>query len=193
MSGAVCSNAITPRYFASIGADFPAVAEYEVPAFLADAAYVAADGTRSFDGAAETTVYAIWIGTNDLGVNAFLTDSQVAGKTIEDYLDCVYDELEKVYANGGRYFVVMNAAPLNLTPLYGVPGKGGVGDNQYWTDKEAMVNSTEVSGRMLETVATVNAIYEYRTPVEVLVKKRFAGAHFAVYNVHGLVSWRALS
>nr|POE54425.1 acetylesterase [Quercus suber] len=184
VSGAVCSNDITPRFLASIDADFPAIAQYELPAFIADSAYVTANGTRFFDGLPQSTVYSMWIGTNDLGVGALLTDSQVPGKTIADYLDCVYDELEKVYLTGAKYFVLFNIAPLNLAPLYGLPGEGGVGNNPYWPLKEEMANLTEVNGRMLETVATVNQVYEYRTAVEVLLKSRFAGAKFAVFNVH---------
>nr|POF00943.1 acetylesterase [Quercus suber] len=188
VSGAVCSNEITPRFLATINADFPAVAQYEVPAFIADSSYVTPNGTKFFVGQPESTVYTMWIGTNDLGVGAFLTDDQVPGTTIADYLDCVYDELEKVYQTGARYFVLFNIAPLNLAPLYGLPGQGGVGDNEYWPMKEETVDLTEVSGRMLETVATVNQVYEYRTPVEVVVERRFAGAKFAVFNVHDLVS-----
>ena len=59
----------------------------------------------------------MWIGTNDLGVYAFLTDSQVPNKTIVDYIECVFQALDQVYANGGRFFVLQNIAPLQLTPL----------------------------------------------------------------------------
>jgi phospholipase/lecithinase/hemolysin len=39
VSGAVCSNEITPRFFSAINADFPDLDGYEVPAFLADKTY----------------------------------------------------------------------------------------------------------------------------------------------------------
>ena len=41
---------------------------------------------------------------------------------------------------------------------------------------------------MMEYVALVNSIYEYRTPFAVELAKRYPGASFAVYDVHGLVS-----
>lgn len=39
---------------------------------------------------------------------------------------------------------------------------------------------------MLETVVTVNAIYDYRTPFAVEINKRFPDSHFAVMNMYGL-------
>ncbi|KAK4554585.1 hypothetical protein LTR86_008440 [Recurvomyces mirabilis] len=182
VSGAVCSNEITPRYFSAINAPFPDIAGYEVPAYLNDSAYVYPNGTKFMDDPADATVYAIWIGTNDLGYSALIQDEQVAGTNITTYVDCVYDQLDRVYANGGRYFVILNVAPLNLAPEYGILGQGGVGPNQYWPDKSG--NISEISGRMLESVVTVNSLYKYRTPYEVELAKRYAGASFAVYNVH---------
>lgn len=187
VSGAVCSNEITPRWFSAINAPFPDIAGYELPAYLADSAYVYPNGTKFMDDPADGTVYAIWIGTNDLGYAAFIQDEQVAGTNITTYVDCVYDQLDRVYANGGRFFVIINVAPLNLSPEYGVEGQGGVGSNQYWQDKSDY-NITEISGRMLESVVTVNAIYKYRTPYEVELAKRYPGADFAIYNVHDVVS-----
>ena len=35
---------------------------------------------------------------------------------------------------------------------------------------------------------TVNAIYNYRTPFEVVIEKNWPGASFAIFNVNGLVS-----
>jgi hypothetical protein len=163
------------------------VLEYEVPAYLADSKYIVPNthGQKFLNIPSGETVYSIWIGTNDLGVNAFLTDSQVAGKTIPDYIECVYTSLDKVYANGARYFVIMNAAPLQLAPLYGTPQAGGVTGGQYWPGKPA--NITEVSYRMKETVVTVNDVYKYQTPFEVLVQRRYPGANFAVMDMYSLV------
>ncbi|KAK4499334.1 hypothetical protein PRZ48_009847 [Zasmidium cellare] len=184
VSGAVCSNAITPRTFTTY--DFPAVREYEIPAYLADAKYVEPNGAKFVINPPDETVYTIWIGTNDLGVDALLTDSQVKGKTIVDYMDCVYEQLERLYESGARWFVVLNAAPLNLTPLYGLPEKGGVITGGYWPNKPS--NTTEISYRMLESVATVNSIYEYRTAFAAQISSAFKDAHFAVFDVHGLMT-----
>jgi hypothetical protein len=96
----------------------------------------------------------------------------------------MYDQIQRVYDNGGRYFVLFNIAPLNLAPLYAAPPYD-IGSNQYWNPKPK--NHTLYNGRMLEEVVTVNAIYEYRTPYAVALKRRYPGASFAVYDVNGLV------
>ena len=108
VSGAVCDNNITPRYFSAIYAPFPDIAAYELPAYLADSAYYYPNGTKFITEPADATVYAIWIGTNDLGVEALLQDEQVAGTNLTTFVDCVYNQLSRVYANGGRNFVIMN-------------------------------------------------------------------------------------
>ncbi len=185
VSGAVCSNEITPRWFSAINAPFPDIAGYELPAYLNDSALVYANGTKFMTDPPDATVYAMWIGTNDLGYSALIQDEQVAGTNLTTYVDCVYDQLDRVYANGGRFFVLLNVAPLNLAPEYGILGQGGAGPNQYWEDKSG--NISEISGRMLEEVVSANAIYQYRTPYEVVLANRYPGADFALYNVHDLV------
>ena len=185
VSGAVCSNEITPRYFSAIHAPFPDIQSYELPAFLADSAYYYPNGTKFMNNPVDGTVYAIWIGTNDLGYSAFVQDEQVAGTNLTTYVDCVYDQLSRVYANGGRNFVIMNVAPLNLAPIYEAEPYS-IGNNQYWNNRTD--NFTETSGRMLEEVVTVNAIFDYRTPFAVEIAKKYPGSSFAVYNVHDLVS-----
>jgi hypothetical protein len=76
-------------------------------------------------------------------------------------------------------------APLELAPEYAAPPHD-VGFNQYWPDKPK--NHTELNGRMMEQVVTVNSIYDYRTPFEVVIERNWPGASFVVYNVNGLVS-----
>ncbi|KAE8153549.1 glycoside hydrolase [Aspergillus avenaceus] len=185
VSGAACSNTITPRVFA-FGQLYPSVLEYEIPAFVADSMYTADDGNPFLDIAEDSTIYTMWIGTNDLGNNALLTDSQAPGKTIPDYLDCVYTALDRIYESGGRYFVLMNLAPLQLSPQYGMPGKGGVKTPQLWKDKPD--NTTAVSYKMWETVVTVNEVYKYRTPAELLIEERYPGAEIAVMDMYELLS-----
>lgn len=177
VAGAVCSNDITPRWFSSINADFPAIEQYELPAYLADANYTV-NGQKFLDIPQDSTVYAMWIGTNDLGDYAFLTDSEVPGTNITTYLDCVYHQLDRLYAAGARYFVLMNVNPLDLVPMYQLLSKGGV--------QGIHTNQTETHGRMLETVATVNDIYKYRTPYELLIAHRYPGARIALFDNHKL-------
>lgn len=103
----------------------------------------------------------MWIGTNDLGEGAFRTDPQVRAKTIPDYIECIYSAFEQIYNNGGRYFVLMNLAPRQLTPLYATPENHGVGPKFYWPEKPN--NITLASYRMWEQVVNVNAVFKYQT------------------------------
>jgi len=134
VSGAVCDNKIIYRYLASVFGPFPDVV-YETNAFVADTEYInASTHTNTFypNRRPDNTVYSIWIGTNDLGVGAFLTDSSLHETTIVDYVDCVYDRFDVIYKAGGRFFVLMNTAPLQLSPLYGMPDAGGLTASHYW-------------------------------------------------------------
>ena len=58
VSGAVCSNDLTPRYFSAIKADFPDIASYELPAYLLDSAYVQPNGSKILVDDPASTVYA---------------------------------------------------------------------------------------------------------------------------------------
>lgn len=99
VAGAVCSNDITPRWDDDVVGLFPDVQGYEIPAFLADKAVTNADGSKFFTGEPDYTVYSLWIGTNDLGNKAFLTDSEIKGKTIPDYIDCIYSVFDSLYVH----------------------------------------------------------------------------------------------
>lgn len=112
------------------------------------------------------------------------------GTNLTTYVDCIYDQLSRVYDNGGRYFVLINNAPLQWAPEYAAP-PNDVGANQYWPDKPK--NHTLLAYRMLEQVVTVNSIFDYRTPVDVVLEHKWPGASFAVFDVNGLVSDRHLT
>lgn len=189
VSGAVCSNEITPRYFAYAGIDFPDLNGYEVPAFLADKKNDtnSATGKKLFTTNInkDNTVYAIWDGTNDLGYYAFVDDEEVPGATLTDYMDCIFNQVDQLYAHGGRYFVLMDIVPLYLAGEYANASFDGAGPNQYWPDKPT-TNLTAISERMRLEVNTVNAIYQYRTPFELLVADRYPGANFALYDTYSL-------
>jgi hypothetical protein len=137
VSGAVCSNDIIFRYLADIYGPFPDVV-YEVNAFVADVNYINATthtNTLYTDRRSDNTVYAMWIGTNDLGAGAFLTDSSLHETVIPDYVDCIYDRFDGIYKEGARYFVLINNNALQLSPLYGMPDAGGLTVSHYWPDK----------------------------------------------------------
>ena len=164
---AFCSDDITPRII-TLGTntiDFPDVANYAIPAFTADA-----PGLKLKP---DETVYAMWIGTNDLGAGALLTDSQVPGKTVSDYLDCVYDSIDKISANpiNAKYFVLFNIAPLDLVPMYELANQSMA------SPLEGYQNITEIHYRMQEQVLLVNEIYKYRTQIYAQITRRWPGMH----------------
>jgi len=177
VSGAVCDNKMIYRYLSAISGPFPDVV-YEVDAFVADTKYINATtktNTLYTNRKPENTVYAMWIGTNDLGSYAFLTDSSLNQTVIPDYVDCIFDRFDTIYQNGGRNFVLMNTAPLQLSPMYGMPAAGVlfqliIGQTRFVsslalkvpcvsTDFKKLANITEVSGKMKEYTSLVNAIF----------------------------------
>ena len=186
VAGAPCSNDITPRYFEGIHGNFPDVEYYEVPTFINDSKLKQPDGSQLLDVPPDETVYSLWIGTNDLDIGEFLTDSQIPGTNITTSIDCVFAQLQRIYDNGARYFVLQNILPLFLTPLLATAENGGVGPNHYWPDKPS--NLTQISLKMMQMVVTTNSIFDYRTPFEVVLAKKFPGARFALMDMYGLVS-----
>ncbi|KIN00045.1 carbohydrate esterase family 16 protein [Oidiodendron maius Zn] len=167
---------------------FPDVV-YETESFIADVKYInktTHTNTLYKNRRADNTVYSMWIGTNDLGVAAFLTDSNLHDTTITDYVDCIFDRYDQIYKEGGRYFVLMNTVPLELTPLYGMPDAGGLTTSHYWPDKWS--NITETSEKIREYTHLVNNLFSYRTPYELHIAQRYPGASFAIFDVHSLIS-----
>ena len=182
VSGATCSNEIISRYLAAINGPFPSVKDYEIPAFEADIRF------RSLypDRRADNTVYALWIGTNDLGWQGFLSDSQAPGTTISSYVDCVWDVFDSLYRAGGRQFVLLNVAPLQDAPMYNPVSDGGAGDNQYWQNK-TLYNQTEYAYKMLEYSTNVNTMFRTGAPFNAVLERRWPGAGFSLFDVHALM------
>ncbi|KAF4921356.1 Acetylesterase [Colletotrichum viniferum] len=182
VAGATCSNEIISREFATINQPFPSVMDYEIPAYKAEIAFESLYPNRQ----ANNTVYALWIGTNDLGYGAFLTDSQAPGTTISTYVDCIWEVFDNIYETGGRHFVLLNLAPLEESPLYAAVDGGGFGDSQFWPNK-TLYNTTEYQYIMLEYTTNVNTMFDYGAPSHLLVKKRWPGASFSIFDVHSLL------
>ncbi|KAK4143357.1 uncharacterized protein C8A04DRAFT_37550 [Dichotomopilus funicola] len=183
VSGAVCSNKIVSRNFDYINRTFPAILDDELPSFEADIGFKALYPHRT----AGNTVYAVWIGTNDLGFDAFLSDSQTPGLTISDFAECIFSVVDQVYKTGGRRFVLLNEVPLELTPLYNTPDNGGTLDSQFWKSKSSY-NITEYSQKIKEYSSLVNTILDYGVAVQASIKKRWPDAVVDVFDVHSLVS-----
>ncbi|GFF52113.1 LOW QUALITY PROTEIN: hypothetical protein IFM46972_09459 [Aspergillus udagawae] len=183
-SGAVCDAVIANTIRNG-------VKQNQIPSFLGDNGYVSnTTGEPALVNPPDETVYAIWIGTNDIGYGGFLTEVQPAGMPLTYLTDCLYAQLDRLYAIGARVFVLMNMAPLDLSPLYALPQNGGSVNAQYWTDKAAYdSNITRPSEKMRQYVTMVNAVYDYQTPYDVVVADRYPHSRFAVYDVHALVGF----
>jgi hypothetical protein len=96
-SGATCSNNLTYR-------PFPPIKEWQLPTYLNETY----NGTLHFDP--EETMYTIWIGTNDLGVNALLTGSDAPDVSIVQVRQCAVDVVKILYENGVRNFIMQNVS-----------------------------------------------------------------------------------
>ncbi|ORY67520.1 acetyl esterase [Pseudomassariella vexata] len=183
VSGAYCSNEIFSRYLAGINRTYPSVLEDEIPSFVQEA------GNKTFypNREADNSIYAIWIGTNDLGNDAFLVDSQKPGLTITNFVECIWEVFDIIHKNGGRHFVILNEAPLELSPLYAAQQNFGVSDNHYWTNK-ASYNMTEYEQKIKEYTTNVNTMFHYGVPFQNVVQKRWHGSSFTVFDVHSLIT-----
>lgn len=182
VSGAVCDAVISNTERNGIKQD-------QLPSFLADDGYLDEECGRPalYNNPAET-VYAIWIGTNDLGYGGFLTEVQPEGMPLTYFTDCVFETLDRLHEAGGRVFVLMNIAPLDLSPEYGLPGQGGLKSPDYWEEKTSYdKNITRPSEKMRQYLTMVNAVFDYQTPYDLLLGGRYPGSSFALYDVHALV------
>ncbi|EJD37646.1 hypothetical protein AURDEDRAFT_199613 [Auricularia subglabra TFB-10046 SS5] len=136
-SGATCSSALTPR-------TAPPVMESQIPAFQA--------ALEQSPLQQEQTVYALWIGTNDVGVEGgLITGDAPQGVTIVNVTECAVKWVAVMHGLGARNFIFMNMIPLQLTPLYSVDSHPSL----YWHFER---NTTEWSLFMNELVSSGNTL-----------------------------------
>lgn len=84
--------------------------------------------------------------------------------------------------------MLFNNAPLQFAPMYAAQSNGGAGDNQYWKNKTDGYNQTEYQFKILEYTQLANRLFEYGAAYETLVKARWPGAAFDVFDVNSLMS-----
>ena len=174
LSGAVCSNDYV--------SGFPSIFSDEIPLYLQDI-----ESTAYRKVHAANTVYAVWVGTNDLGWKSIFSDSQSMGANLTTVTDCIWNLFDAIYHSGGRHFLLFNQNALQLAPMYQSLSNMGAGDNQYWPNK-TLYNTTQYADKMMEYTLTVNTILEYGAPFQLLVKNRWPGASVTVFNVHRLIT-----
>lgn len=182
VSGAVCDNSYQPGRRNGI-------LQNQIPTFLANKEYVnSTTGKGILKIPQAETVYAIWIGTNDLGATVFLTEEQPKGLPLTAYTNCVFAQLDRLYESGARKFVLMNVGPLDLIPQYALPENDGVNVSRFWLDKPKYnANITQSSEKMRQYINLVNEIFDYKTPHEIVVAKRYRGSTFAIFDTNSFV------
>ncbi|KAF3912782.1 hypothetical protein ABW20_dc0108889 [Dactylellina cionopaga] len=163
VSGAVCSNDLTPRWLGSINGNFPAVKEYEVPQFKKEHTITRYKGAGNLNP--DKTVFTLWIGTNDLGSGALLTDEHLPGVTLPDYTDCVAGQIRELYNYGARKFIILNV--------------------HYWADRDQFLNgnTTAISQKMGTHVHSANAILKYQIPA---LADELRGAKVALLDANAI-------
>ncbi|KAK6341411.1 hypothetical protein TWF696_008487 [Orbilia brochopaga] len=178
VSGAVCSNDLTPRWLSGINNNFPDIKGYEIPQFKKEHKITRYLGAGNLNP--DKTVFGIWIGTNDLGNGALLTDEHLPGVSLPDYTDCVVEQLRTLYAYGARKFIVLNVVPLDRAPQYTQNGP-----NHYFPERDTFLNGniTATSQRMGLEVRSSNQIFKYQLPA---LADELNGAKLALLDVHAL-------
>lgn len=167
---------------------YAAILETEMPTWLAESHLASSHSPHEkfYTGSADDTLYAMWIGVNDIGKKNIFIDSQTPGTSLTTFTDCVFTAFDRIYKNGGRKFVLMNVPPLELHPIYATPENKGVPPGTPdWPNKPS--NLTEVSFKMYEYTSAVNEIFKFQVPFQQHVAKRYPGAKWAIYGEYRLV------
>ncbi|KAL6787597.1 PIF1-like helicase domain-containing protein [Trichoderma sp. SZMC 28012] len=167
---------------------YAAILETEMPTWLTESHLASAHSSHEkfYTGSADDTLYAMWIGVNDIGKKNIFIDSQTPGTSLTTFTDCVFTAFDRIYKNGGRKFVLMNVPPLELHPIYATPENKGVPPGTPdWPNKPS--NLTEVSFKMYEYTSAVNEIFKFQVPFQQHVAKRYPGAKWAIYGEYELV------
>ncbi|CAE6424838.1 unnamed protein product [Rhizoctonia solani] len=181
-SGATCSGKLTPRIYRP-------VLEAQVPEYFANVTvkptpgkprqnttYIIGKNGTYVPLASEDTMYSIWIGTNDVGVGALLTDP-LPDVSIVNTTECVFDWVQELYNKGARNFLIQNMTPMWLLPIYAPNGY----DTKYWNSPH---NQTEWSIFIAELVRAGNELQALRT--KYIAPGRFPGARFGMFDSHRL-------
>ncbi|KAI0340169.1 hypothetical protein BDW22DRAFT_445718 [Trametopsis cervina] len=164
-NSAVCSEKLTPRSTRG-----PGILEDELPAYFNDTAsglYLDPD----------STIYTLWIGTNDLGPEGLLVGLNPPNTTIVDVSRCPLDWIKAIYDVGGRNFIIQNAAPLQYSVQYQADGYL----NGYWLIPH---NTTEWNIAIKQSIAAYNELVSLY--LQNLAHTELPGAHIGLFSSYGL-------
>ncbi|KAJ4328555.1 hypothetical protein N0V84_000914 [Fusarium piperis] len=158
VGGATCSNKIVER-------EFVLTPGKPFPSVL-DEQVPAFKADLEFDElygnrTAENTAYAVLIGGNDLTANGFLTDSNARGTNITSFINCVWNVFDALYETGGP-----------------CPA---------WFNKTAY-NMTDYNYKLMEYLTSAKKMLQYGVPFQLIVEKRWPGATFSFFDLHGLLN-----
>lgn len=179
LQGAFCTNEINEREIIE-GVPFPDVIDYQVPLFEADLSFEDLYPNRKEDN----TAYALCIGANDLGFNSFFRNQNNEGTDLTTVSDCMMEVFDRVYATGGRYFILISTWNLEDTPLYTSIPDGGMEFSRLWENKTEY-NTVEEQGK-LETYVSALKDLSAKSVELGMLKKRWPGSTFAFFDIHAL-------
>ncbi|KAG6872551.1 hypothetical protein C0995_008895 [Termitomyces sp. Mi166 len=160
-AGATCSNNLTFR-------PFPPLFESQLPLYFAEKN----NGSLELDP--KETLYTLWIGTNDLGVNSLISGSNSA--SLVDVTNCMVNWVKVLYESGARNFLFQNMIPLETTPLYAPDSY----PNRYWTVER---NTTQWSNFMTELTLSGNALTKLLLTA---LAPTLPGSHIGYFDSHAL-------
>lgn len=175
--GAACSNNFTFR-------PFPSVFEGQLPLYFTEKQ----NGTFNLNP--EETIYTLWIGTNDIGINTLLVGEGAPGVTVVNTTTCAVNWVKTLYESGARNFLFQNVRlnpttggaythlavqmlPVQKTIVYSPDSY----PNRYWT---AQRNTTEWNLVMTQLVNAGNALS--RALLELLAPT-LPGSHIGIVDV----------
>ncbi|KAG8739853.1 hypothetical protein FRC10_005048 [Ceratobasidium sp. 414] len=125
----------------------------------------------------QDTIYSIWIGTNDVGAGALLTDP-LENVSVVNTTACVFDWVKSLYDQGARNFLIQNMIPLYLSPMYSATGY----TTKFWNLPH---DQLEWSILMAELVRSGNELTALRT--QYVAPLQFPGANFGLFDSYRLL------
>lgn len=81
----------------------------------------------------------------------------------------------------------MNQAPLELSPVYAAAVHGGLNSSGFFPGKET-TDQLAFENKIMQYTTLVNGLFDYGVPFNLLVKKRWPGAEFVVFDAHKLLT-----